>query len=687
MDNLVAIGVGLGLRALIDVVTHHNHRVNGSLVGLWEGAVLRHFITKYPSSLDPYIAYGFRLLVDLLWTNSWMRLIIVVLWTLMGMVLTDVAVDLYADRRFRRLTRAVRYTVIYPLLRQFSSSRRSSSSATPSRVQFFQIPATTSTTSTARSPGTQARSPTDVSGPPRSATPGPVRRPALRVPGSFSASETDTDVPRPPPISRDNSSTSQRDGSVTSRSSSSRTPSVTFSEPLVSQTRPLARGELVRRPSGNSATQSIASVLSPPSSVASPPAHIIPPPVARFPRPILTTSSAAPTPPPIRPPFPELEYVSIPSASAIPAIPDNIEQINPIRPVLSDDERSIGSPLSGRSGLTTPNVNIFSPPLPNSGLTTPERPHGDLPSQGSSTITGGSDATATPLPIPVRLHARDADDAEQVTASLLHPGLLPDIPTPQPSPGVVVPVEYLPSPSPEDEKRPLPIRMSMPEPQVAPVLTSDLGLGGGSRMSASEPPPAYEQTPGQQEEDESGENTPAASVISNAADRQRLLQRAESLRSVADEADKRRSRLKREYEEARRNRENWTAFRLKHEMDRAEKETRELHAKAARRFYRAHNLRPEPQTIDVHRLKVAEALEKVEQALYDAIVTNTPELRIITGRGNHSRNGIPALKLAIIGAMSDYHLDVHTDPSNPGVLIVNPPSNPNLTMAGPSTSS
>ena len=62
MDNLVAIGLGLGLRALIDTVTHHNHRVDGSLVGLWEGAVLRHFVSKYPSSLDPYVAYGFRLL-------------------------------------------------------------------------------------------------------------------------------------------------------------------------------------------------------------------------------------------------------------------------------------------------------------------------------------------------------------------------------------------------------------------------------------------------------------------------------------------------------------------------------------------------------------------------------------------------------------------------------------------------
>lgn len=110
----------------------------------------------------------------------------------------------------------------------------------------------------------------------------------------------------------------------------------------------------------------------------------------------------------------------------------------------------------------------------------------------------------------------------------------------------------------------------------------------------------------------------------------------------------------------------------------------------------AHNLKPQPQTIDVHRLKVPEALEKVEEALYDAIVTNTPELRIITGRGNHSKNGIPALKLAIIGCIQEYvvifviilaradrsscshRLDCSTDPNNSGVLLIHPPSNPNL---------
>lgn len=103
-------------------------------------------------------------------------------------------------------------------------------------------------------------------------------------------------------------------------------------------------------------------------------------------------------------------------------------------------------------------------------------------------------------------------------------------------------------------------------------------------MTMSEPPPAYEQTPGEAE-DGSGSNTPAQSVISHAGDRTRLLQRAESFRSTADEVDKRRAQLKRELEEARRYKDHWAAFRLKHEIDRAEKETKELHAKAARRFY------------------------------------------------------------------------------------------------------
>lgn len=62
---------------------------------------------------------------------------------------------------------------------------------------------------------------------------------------------------------------------------------------------------------------------------------------------------------------------------------------------------------------------------------------------------------------------------------------------------------------------------------------------------------------------------------------------------------------------------------------------------------------PEPQTIDVHRLKVPEAIAKVERALYDAMMSGSPELRVITGQGKHSAGKIPRLKLAIIGAMEE----------------------------------
>ncbi|KAI8992979.1 hypothetical protein BD414DRAFT_482941 [Trametes punicea] len=653
MDNLFAIGVGLGLRALIDTLTNHNHRLNGSLLGLWEGAVLRHFIAKYPASVDPYVAYGFRLLVDLLWTTSWMRLFITILWSFMGMLLSDVFVDLYADRRFRRFTRKVRHTVIYPLLRSFS--RRSSSSSAP-RAQYYQIPASSSATSTARSPTSlrspplQPRSPNDTSRPPpRTTAPPPSlpRRSALRVPGSFSTTETDTEAGRSPSLapSRSSQSVSFSDGP-------SRAPSVTSSQ------------EPVR-----------------PAAAESPP---IPTEPSRTP---VSRASHPPTrEPSLGPPRPrtpsELEY----ELGSMPVIPDNIEQTNPVRPVLSDDERSLNEDMRVRSGLTTPEqdgarprIDVYSPEPVKSGLTTPvdrpSTPRAALPPVtviDEGTQDGGSDMNQ--IPIPIRVYERDPDPEDQARAreALLHPELIPDITTPQPSPGLFPPADYRqdadPSQDGADEPPP-----KMPEPEPA-------------RSSMSQPPPPYEQTPGENAEEREragSEGTPAASVISNVNDRERLLQRAESLRSDADKADKRRTELKRKLEDARRNGQFWEAFRLKQEMERAAHEVRELHAKAAKRFYQAHNMKPQPQTIDVHRLKVPEAIEKVEQALYDAILTGTPELRIITGQGKHSKNKIPALKLAIIGAMADYHIDAVPDATNPGVLLIHPPAN----LAGPSTTS
>lgn len=58
----------------------------------------------------------------------------------------------------------------------------------------------------------------------------------------------------------------------------------------------------------------------------------------------------------------------------------------------------------------------------------------------------------------------------------------------------------------------------------------------------------------------------------------------------------------------------------------------------------------------MHRLKVPEARARVEEALYGAMMAGVSQLRIITGRGNHSKGKIPALKLAIIGQLQEYVL-------------------------------
>jgi hypothetical protein len=69
MDSVFSIALGLGLRALVDTY-HDDYKVAATLVGLWEGVVLAHFLSKRPASSDPYFALVFRLLCDLAVTES-----------------------------------------------------------------------------------------------------------------------------------------------------------------------------------------------------------------------------------------------------------------------------------------------------------------------------------------------------------------------------------------------------------------------------------------------------------------------------------------------------------------------------------------------------------------------------------------------------------------------------------------
>ena len=116
-------------------------------------------------------------------------------------------------------------------------------------------------------------------------------------------------------------------------------------------------------------------------------------------------------------------------------------------------------------------------------------------------------------------------------------------------------------------------------------------------------------------------------------------------------------------------------------------------------------MNPAPQEIDVHRLTVDEAFVQVRKAIRDARGFGAQELRIIVGKGNHSKDKAPVLKPAIISELKKcdachsfltslrfshvyrLHIDAAADSKNPGVLIVKLPAGQFPAAPAPATTS
>ncbi|PPQ90547.1 hypothetical protein CVT25_015861 [Psilocybe cyanescens] len=139
MDSIFAIGFGLGLRFVVDTVSNHDFKLTGTLVGLWEGVITLHFLKKMPKSSDPYIAFGVRLFIDFIYTESIARMVLVLIWTALGMVLADITPAIWEDvglkrvwKSFRRdlytITRMIPTVAFFPPTRtvRFSPSREPS---------------------------------------------------------------------------------------------------------------------------------------------------------------------------------------------------------------------------------------------------------------------------------------------------------------------------------------------------------------------------------------------------------------------------------------------------------------------------------------------------------------------------------------------------------------------------------
>ncbi|GAX73309.1 hypothetical protein CEUSTIGMA_g763.t1 [Chlamydomonas eustigma] len=95
--------------------------------------------------------------------------------------------------------------------------------------------------------------------------------------------------------------------------------------------------------------------------------------------------------------------------------------------------------------------------------------------------------------------------------------------------------------------------------------------------------------------------------------------------------------------------------------------------------YKASNVSIHNQYVmDLHHMFVEEALGVLRRTLTTLRALNSPEgmlLKVITGRGNHSINGVPLIKKAVLDYLREESLQSYVDPSNEGVVCVQLGSN------------
>ncbi|KAG6831575.1 hypothetical protein H0H87_004794 [Tephrocybe sp. NHM501043] len=100
MDVLFSIVTGLVLRLLLDGLDDSLGRLGPVLLGLWEGAAMHH-LSAGSSILDHYLAYTLRIAVDLYFTSNARRTLIVLLFTMLSLVISEYTIPTARPRAHR----------------------------------------------------------------------------------------------------------------------------------------------------------------------------------------------------------------------------------------------------------------------------------------------------------------------------------------------------------------------------------------------------------------------------------------------------------------------------------------------------------------------------------------------------------------------------------------------------------
>jgi len=99
-------------------------------------------------------------------------------------------------------------------------------------------------------------------------------------------------------------------------------------------------------------------------------------------------------------------------------------------------------------------------------------------------------------------------------------------------------------------------------------------------------------------------------------------------------------------------------------------EMERLNQEASNWIFTQNNNGRQPGEVDLHGLSVREAIDRSDEAIQAAKQRGDSQLRLIVGKGLHSRDHVAKLKPAIEELMQKHQLAAELDPQNAGVLIV-----------------
>ncbi|KAG0030561.1 hypothetical protein BGZ82_007386 [Podila clonocystis] len=87
---------------------------------------------------------------------------------------------------------------------------------------------------------------------------------------------------------------------------------------------------------------------------------------------------------------------------------------------------------------------------------------------------------------------------------------------------------------------------------------------------------------------------------------------------------------------------------------------------------KANNSHRPPHELDLHGLKVSEALETTRERLTTFVKNKESHLVIIVGQGNNSMNKIAKIKPAVAQLVQDFHVKATPNKPNAGCIYIEP---------------